>query len=172
MAGADPGVRAVVLDLDDVLLDFRRLDLRATRAALGDRGASFTDRDHRALAGVPDPELFRILRILFNLDAETVDLVAEKERQLLALIEREARPAPEVLETTQRLRGAGYGFALASASSRKVIDAALDVSGLAGACQVVVSGDEVERARPDGLLLAAYRLGVPPGGCRAGLPDA
>jgi beta-phosphoglucomutase-like phosphatase (HAD superfamily) len=169
MPGDDPGVRGVVFDLDDLLVGFRRLDLRATQAALGRHAASFTERDHRGLGGVTDPELFRILRILFNLDAETSDLTAEKEQRLIAWMRREGRPGPGIPGAVHQLRADGFRVGLASASSRRVIDAALGCAGLIGAFQVLVSGDEVERARPDGFLLAAHRLGVPPRHCLAGL---
>lgn len=158
---------AVIFDMDGVLLDSEPLHLRATQAALGARGASYTERDNRAFFGATDAELFRVLRILFDLPASTEALVSAKRSHLVALIRAEARPLPGVPTIPRQLRAAGLGLGLASSSPRPVIDAVLETVGLDRAFQAVVSGDEVARGKPapDGFLLAARRLGVEPARC-------
>jgi HAD superfamily hydrolase (TIGR01509 family) len=165
-----PGRRpllAVVLDMDGVLVDSEPLHLEAARAALGRAGSSFTERDNQAFFGATDPELFRILRILFDLDTTTDALVAAKTAHLERLIRAGARPLPGVPAVPRWLRGAGFALGLASASTGAIIRAVLETVGLDGAFQAIVSGDEVVRGKPapDGFLLAARRLGVAPEAC-------
>jgi len=74
--------------------------------------------------------------------------------------------APEIdgaVETVRRL-AAEWPLALASSSHRRVIDAALDGTGLRDAFRVVISSDEVEHGKPapDVFLEAARRLGAEP----------
>lgn len=157
----------MLFDMDGVLVDSEPLHLRATRAALGDRGPSFTERDNRAFVGATDAEVFRVLRILFDLPTPTAALVAAKIEHLVALIRAEARPMPGVPAVPLRVRAAGLPLGLASSSPRRVIQAVLEVVGLEGAFRAIVSGEEVGRGKPapDVYLMAAGRLGVEPERC-------
>ena len=159
--------QAVIFDMDGVLVDSEPLHLRATQAALGDRGHSFTERDNRAFFGATDEEVFRILRIIFDLPASTGDLVEAKRSHLVALIRAEAQPRPGVPDVLVWLRAAGLSLGLASASPRAVIHAVLETVGLADSFQAIVSGDEVARGKPapDGFVMAARRLAVAPEHC-------
>lgn len=160
-------ISAVIFDMDGVLLDSEPLHLRATQAALGERGASYTERDNRAFFGATDAELFGVLRILFDLPVPAATLVAAKRDRLVALIRTEARPLPGVPAVPRQLRTAGLPLALASSSPRPVVDVVLETLGLEGLFQAVVSGDDVARGKPapDAFLLAARRLGVPAERC-------
>ena len=83
------------------------------------------------------------------------------------MVERYARDgAPAIrgaVETVRRL-ARSWPLALASSSHPRVIDAALDGTGLRDAFRAVVSSDEVDHGKPapDVFLEAARRLGVDP----------
>jgi beta-phosphoglucomutase-like phosphatase (HAD superfamily) len=111
--------------------------------------------------------MFRILRILFDLDASTDDLVGRKRAHLISMVRSQGRGLPGVPDVPLRFREAGLRLGLVSASARPVIDAILEVVGLATAFETVVSGDEVARGKPapDGYLMAARRLAVDPERC-------
>ena len=160
-------IGAILFDMDGVLMDSEPLHLRATQLVLGDRGRSFTERDNLAFVGATDPEVFRVLRILFDLDASTADLVSRKREHLIALVRAEGRPLPGVPEVPLRLRDTGLRLGLVSASARPVIDAVLQAVELHDAFETVVSGDEVARGKPapDGFLMAARRLATDPERC-------
>ena len=160
-------IAVIIFDMDGVLMDSEPLHLRATRFALGDRAQSYTERDNQSFFGATDPEMFRVLRILFDLDASTDELVVRKREHLISLIQHQDRRLPGVPEIPLRFREAGLRLGLVSASARPVIDAALEAVGLSGVFETVVSGDEVARGKPapDGYLMAARRLGVDPGRC-------
>src|SRR5688572_1207947 len=134
-------IDAILFDMDGVLMDSEPLHLRATQLVLGDRGRSFTERDNLAFVGATDPEVFRVLRILFDLDASTADLVSRKREHLIALVRAEGRPLPGVPEVPLRLRDTGLRLGLVSASARPVIDAVLQAVELHDAFETVVSGD-------------------------------
>ena len=159
-------IDAILFDMDGVLMDSEPLHLRATQFALGER-ARYTERDNQSFFGAIDTEMFRILRILFDLDASTDELVRRKREHLVSLIRTEGRGLPGVPEIPLRLREAGLRLGLVSASARPVIDAILEAVGLSGAFETVVSGDEVARGKPapDGYIMAARRLAVEPERC-------
>ena len=160
---------AVVFDMDGVLVDSEPLHFRAVREILASHHATYTERDNQAFFGATDAELFRILRIIHNLEPGTEALVREKTDALVRLIRAEPRPLPGVPEIPRRLRGQGVPLGLASSSVRPLIDATLDVLGLADCFAAIVSGEELLRGKPapDVYLLAARRLGVAPAACLA-----
>jgi HAD superfamily hydrolase (TIGR01509 family) len=160
-------IDAILFDMDGVLMDSEPLHLRATQLALGDRPHSFTVRDNQAFIGATDSEVFRVLRVLFDLEASTAELVQKKREHLIGLVRAEGRRLPGVPEVPLQLRGSGLRLGLVSASARPVIDAILEAVGLGDAFDTVVSGDEVARGKPapDGFLMAARRLGMAPERC-------
>ncbi len=161
------GIAAVIFDMDGVLVDSEPLHLRATQAALGTRGASYTERDNQSFFGATDADLLRLLRILFNLPDTTAALVEAKTAHFITMIRTEGRLRPGVPVVPLTLRQAGLPLALATASRRPVIQAVLERVGLDRAFGAVVSGDEVARGKPapDGFLMAARRLEVEPEQC-------
>jgi HAD superfamily hydrolase (TIGR01509 family) len=160
-------IAAIIFDMDGVLMDSEPLHLRATQFALGDRARSYTERDNQAFFGATDSEMFRVLRILFDLDVSTEELVRRKQEHLVSLIRAEGHGLPGVPHILLGLREAGLRLGLVSASARPVIGAVLETVGLSGAFETVVSGDEVARGKPapDGYLMAARRLAVDPEAC-------
>jgi HAD superfamily hydrolase (TIGR01509 family) len=160
-------IEAVLFDMDGVLIDSEPLHLRATQVALGPRGMSYTERDNRAFLGTMDADMLRVLRILWDLDVPTPSLVETRTRHLVALIHAEGQPLPGVPVVPRELRAAGFALGLVSASPRSVIEAVLGTVGLAGCFGAIVSGDEAARGKPapDGFLMAARRIGVPPERC-------
>jgi HAD superfamily hydrolase (TIGR01509 family) len=165
--GSMTRIAAVIFDMDGVLVDSEPLHHRATQAALGTRGPSYTQRDNQSFFGATDTDLLRLLRILFNLPDTTAALVEAKTAHLITMIRTEGRLRPGVPLVPLTLRQAGLPLALATASRQPVIQAVLERVGLARAFGAVVSGDEVARGKPapDGFLMAARRLAVEPEQC-------
>lgn len=98
-----------------------------------------------------------------------LDLTAEQIEKAIvdAMVDRyrrEGAPAIDSAVGAVRRLASNLPLALASSSHRRVIDAALDGTGLGDAFRAVVSSDEVEHGKPepDVFLEAARRLGVEP----------
>ena len=75
-------------------------------------------------------------------------------------------PSPGADAWVRRLNGEGWLQAVASSAPRLNIEVVLEVLGLAGCFQAIVSAEDVHRGKPDPevFLLAASRLGVAPTG--------
>ncbi len=88
---------------------------------------------------------------------------------LLRELRRPREPAPGVVRLVKRGRELGMRLGVASSSRRIWIDATLSSLGLSDAFDAIVSGDDIERGKPDPriYLLAAQRLGIPPQRCLA-----
>jgi len=160
-------VAAVIFDLDGVIVDSEIWwhEERARWAA--ERGLQWTEDDTRAVMGANSAGWARIMR-------ERLGLPEALEPAILEAIvgrvtDRYRTGAPVIdgaVEAVRRL-AARWPVAVASSAHRRVIDAALEATGLRDTIAVVVSSDEVAHGKPapDVYLEAARRLGVEPGRC-------
>jgi HAD superfamily hydrolase (TIGR01509 family) len=162
MVGA-VGIRAVIFDLDGVLIDSEERWARAKEALVRETGGHWKPEAAHAMLGMSSTEWSRYLHDELGvplapeqINEAVVARMLEDYRRELPLIEG-ARDA--VLRLAER-----WPLALASSSNREVIDVVLEAAGLADAFSVTVSSEEVARGKPapDVYLEAAARLGVAP----------
>jgi HAD superfamily hydrolase (TIGR01509 family) len=157
---------AVIFDCDGTLVDSEPLARTAWQRALSPYGYVLTDDDAEASVGLPYPRVHAYF-------AERVDLPAaepfwsEFTGELFALIDSDLVRFDDAVDAAHELRERGIPVAVASSSPRERLHRTLTRAGLLDAFDVVVAGDEVANGKPapDMFLLAAERLGVPPGEC-------
>jgi HAD superfamily hydrolase (TIGR01509 family) len=157
--------RGVLWDLDGTLVDsgdyhwqswrvvMEPLGLDVTRALFQETFGQKNDRILRGWLG-PDasPELIR----------RTGDAKEAEYRRIARA--RGLTALPGAADWVGRLRAAGWRQAIASSAPRENIDVMLELIGLAGAFDTVVSAEDVTIGKPDPqvFLAAAGRLSVPP----------
>jgi HAD superfamily hydrolase (TIGR01509 family) len=156
-------IKAVVFDLDGVLLDSEVAWNDAKRALVDEIGGRWRDDAPRAMMGMSSPEWSRYLHEELGvplaphaISDAVVDRLAARYRERLPLIDG-AR------EAVERLR-ARWPLALASSSNRPIIDLFLHGSGLGRHFGVTLSSEEVARGKPapDVYLAAAEALEAEP----------
>jgi len=157
-----------VFDLDGVLLDSEQVwdDVREQLAR--ERGGRWSDRAQADMMGMSSPEWSRYMHDVIGLAESPAEIDAEVVRRMLDRYTEQLPLVDGAVEAVSRLAGS-FRLALASSSNRPVIDAVLEVSGLAPLFEATVSSEEVARGKPapDVFLEAAARLAVDPDGCAA-----
>jgi HAD superfamily hydrolase (TIGR01509 family) len=161
-------IEAVIFDLDGVLLQTEELWDEVRERFVRERGGRYDAAAQRAMMGMSSVEWSRFIHEELGVDkppdeisAEVARLLEERYRERLPLI-------PGAVKAVRRL-AARWPLGLASSSNRSLIDAALELSGLAAYFRVTVSSEEVARGKPspDVYLEAAGRLSVAPERCAA-----
>ncbi|HKY88522.1 MAG TPA: HAD family phosphatase [Candidatus Limnocylindrales bacterium] len=156
--------RAVVFDMDGLLLDTERLWLRAERRLLARYGYTFTDADALASIGRGFEESVADYTARAGLPPERAPgLRAELLELVRAEFESGLAGRPGAMELVRRLRGR-VPLALASNTPRALVEFALDTAGIREAFDAVVSAQDVARPKPapDIYLAACEALGVAP----------
>jgi len=162
------GVKAVVFDLDGVIIDSEEVWEEVRRGYVAEFGKQFRADSQDRMMGMSTGEWSRHLaqevgvpRTPEQVAADVLGRMAERYRDDLPLI-------PGAVEAVRRI-GERFTLALASSSARILIDQVLSTAGLTDAFQVTLSTEEVPRGKPypDVYLAAAEKLGLSPAVCAA-----
>ena len=160
-------IRAVVFDMDGVLVDSEPFGFEAMRRVMARYGLPYGEAENAEFLGRTTLDSCRILKTRHRLPESEETLADWYVEGMLEQIASGPIPMAGVPEVLRGVRAAGYQLALASSAEPRVIDANLDALGLRPLFEAVVSGTQVARGKPapDVFLAAAERLGVPPAAC-------
>jgi HAD superfamily hydrolase (TIGR01509 family) len=161
-------IEAVVFDLDGLLIESEEVWDSVCERYVLEQGGRYDSEVQRTMMGMSAPEWSRYLHDVAGVPEEPDAIDAEVVRRLLAEYRRALPLLRGAVEAVRRI-AARYPLALASSSNREVIDAVLELAGIAELFQVTVSSEEVARGKPepDVYLEAARRLAVHAESCAA-----
>ena len=161
-------IRAVVFDLDGVLIDSEQVWDDIREALAHERGGRWHEGAQRDMMGMSSPEWSRYMH-------ERIGLAEPPEEINRIVVERmleryaEGPPwLPGAIDAVRRL-AADFVLGLASSSNRELIDRVLEAGGIAACFRATASSEEVAAGKPapDVYLEVARRLGVDPHECTA-----
>jgi beta-phosphoglucomutase family hydrolase len=160
-------IRALLFDMDGVLVDSNPLHCRVWGEYNAQFGVETTEAMHEMMYGKRTDQIIRDFLGQHLTDDEVLRHSRAKEalyRERLKPVFRETL-VPGVLEFIDRHRG--LPLAVASNAEPANIDAVIDLAGLRGRVGATVNGFEVAHPKPapDIFLRAAELLGVPPENC-------
>ena len=156
--------RAVVFDMDGLLLDTEILWQRAETRLFARHGSEFTFEDKLTVMGTSAAFTGEFFARRLGLSPDHAPVLIREVSDLMHdELQQQVDGRPGAIELVERLRGR-VPLGLASNSPRFLINAALTRAGLTDAFDAVVSSDDVahHKPAPDIYLLVCERLGVAP----------
>lgn len=159
-------IRAVIWDLDGVIIDSADAHRRAWQRMAREEGLTMTDADFWATFGKRNNDIIAIL--WGEMPAERVKSLADrKEMYFREFVRETAAPLPGSIELMRGLHEAGFAQALASSAPIENIDLISETLHLKQYLTVLVSGESVPHGKPapDIFLKAAEGLHMPPQAC-------
>ena len=155
--------RAVVFDLDGVIVSTEEVWDRVREDLARERGGRWAPDAHTTMMGMSTPEWTAYMHRDLGVPMSPEEIAAEVERRLVARYEDDLPLIPGAAEAVRAL-AAELPLGLASSSTPGLIAAVLRIAGIAACFRVTVSSQEVARGKPapDVYLHALGALGVAP----------
>jgi beta-phosphoglucomutase len=162
-------IKAVVFDMDGVLIDAKEWHYEALNRALNHFGYNITRLDHlTTFDGLPTRKKLEMLTLERGLPTGLHAFLNDlKQIYTTELIHSRCKPTFAHEYALSRLRDAGYKLAVASNSVRATVELMMERSWLKPYLEVLISNQDVARAKPDPEMYrtAAARLGLEPNEC-------
>lgn len=158
-------IDGVVFDMDGVLADTEPIHGLAFLDVLAEYGAVATSEDYLWTVGRGSNEIWQGVRDRWQI-ADSIQILATSfERYLLPRL-LHVVPAPGAIAFVEDLRCAGVPIALASSSSRRIVDQTLRVLGLEAAFAATIAGSEGGPPKPHPAIYLAAAAGLGAGAAR------
>jgi HAD superfamily hydrolase (TIGR01509 family) len=159
---------AVIFDLDGVLLDSERAWESARRKLAVESGGHWFDDAQGQMMGMSSPEWTRWMHNELGVPLEPEAIFDAVTKELSEAYRAKLPLLPGARQAVTRM-AEHWPLAIASSSSRILIDLVLDLAELDRFFKGSVSSEEVERGKPapDVYLEAAAKLGIEPSKCVA-----
>lgn len=160
--------RAVIFDMDGVLVDSYRAHFESWKALAAEHGRSFSEEEFARTFGRTSRDIIESLWGASGFSPGAVERMDQRKEALFR--ERVAYDFPEMAgarELVVSLRDAGFAVAVGSSGPPENVDLVLARLGSRDLFDAVVTGRDVTRGKPDPqvFLLAADRLGRTPQHC-------
>jgi beta-phosphoglucomutase len=162
----NPKIKAVIFDMDGVLIDAREWHYEALNRALALLGYEITRYEHlTTYDGLPTKSKLRMLSVERGLPEELhAFLNSLKQQYTLELVATSCKPVFHHQYALSQLKASGYLLGVASNSVRRTVEEMMERSDLMGYLDVMFSNEDVSRPKPDPEMYVAAmeRLGVRP----------
>ena len=164
-----PSERAVIFDMDGVIVDSEPLYAEALDAVFGRLGIALNPADHRAVIGKSVAFTWEYLIDRFELDGDIRDWLPIYDQSVSNVLSKKATAAHGLHRLLDCLKANGVHIGLATGSTTKWANIILNRLGVVAYFEAVATSDMVLESKPapDLYLLAASKLGIPPGICLA-----
>ncbi|MGF7454018.1 hexitol phosphatase HxpB [Pasteurella bettyae] len=156
-------IKAIIFDMDGVLIDSEPLWKQAGIETFNTYGIPVTWKDMMALTGIPAKGVATLLYEKYHLSPLPIDEMADKFNQHAINLILEKKPLISgVKETLEKLTALGYKMAIASASPRSLLEGITKSCGIDQYFTYLSSATELSynKPHPEVWLNAAKVLGV------------
>lgn len=162
-------IKAVIFDMDGVLIEAKDWHYEALNKALGLFGMEISRYDHLVTYdGLPTKKKLEMLSTERGLPLELHEFINDmKQQYTLEIVYAQCKPRFYHEYALSRLKQEGYKLAVASNSIRKTVQIMMEQSALLGYLDFYLSNQDVKIGKPDPEIYtkAIQKMGLSPQEC-------
>lgn len=162
-------IKAILFDMDGVLIDAKDWHYEALNKALGLFGLGISRYDHlHTFDGLPTKVKLKMLSEQYYLPEELHPFINRvKQKYTIELTDLRCRPMFHHEYALSRLHRAGYQIAVCSNSIRNTIETMMQKAALREYVDLIVSNEDVKNSKPDPEMYqtAIRKFGLQPKEC-------
>lgn len=144
-------IKAVLFDMDGVLIDAKDWHYKALNEALNLFGLQISKYDHLyTFDGLPTKMKLKMLSLQYYLPEQLHGFINEvKQKNTIRYVNDLCRPRFNHEYTLSRLSAEGYKIAVCSNSIRNTIEEMMNHAALKEYLDLIISNEDVTKAKPD-----------------------
>lgn len=163
-------IKAIIFDLDDVIVNSSPIHFVAYEKALADFGIAAPKIEgalRRDIYGMRIKEIMELLAREFKMNVDVEALTKHRNAYFMELVKEGVEPMPGLYKLVDNITKWGLKRAVASSGVRDYVEAVLEQLDIKDFFEGIVTGDDVKNPKPapDGFLMAAKKLSVEPRYC-------
>jgi beta-phosphoglucomutase len=162
-------IKAIIFDMDGVLIDAREWHYETLNKALNLFGAQISRYDHLVtFDGLPTRKKLEMLSMEGGFPRGLHDFVNElKQQYTMEVVYTKCKPVFQQQYALSRLKSDGYKLAVCSNSIRKSVEIMMEKSSLIEYLDFFLSNQDVKNGKPDPemYILAMKKLNLVPDEC-------
>ncbi|OGD95032.1 hypothetical protein A3B52_03240, partial [Candidatus Curtissbacteria bacterium RIFCSPLOWO2_01_FULL_41_28] len=160
-------IKAVIYDMDDLMVNSYALHIEASDRVFQRHGVDQKKVPEHIRAGLVGMRVSDILKYLVDylkLDVNLENLQEKRSAIFLDLVNKNLKTMPGLLQSLKLFKKNKFKIALASSGTKKYINVVLAKFKIADYFDVIVSGDDIKRGKPDPEIfsVAVKKLGLKP----------
>lgn len=162
-------IKAIIFDMDGVLIEAKEWHYEALNLALGIFGAEISRYDHLVtFDGLPTKKKLEMLSLEGGFPRKLHGFVNDlKQQYTMEMVYARCKPVFHHKYALSKLKLEGYKIAVCSNSVRKTIEIMMEKSGLAEYLDFYISNEDVTKSKPDPEMYtkAIEKMGLQPHEC-------
>jgi beta-phosphoglucomutase-like phosphatase (HAD superfamily) len=144
-------IKAIIFDMDGVLIDAKEWHYEALNAALKLFGCEISRYDHLVtFDGLPTKKKLEMLSLEGGFPRKLHEFVNDlKQQYTMEIVYTKCKPVFQHQYALAKLNAEGFRLAVGSNSVRRTIDVMMEKAGLAKYIEFFLSNEDVEKSKPD-----------------------
>ena len=162
-------IKAVIFDMDGVLIEAKEWHYEALNRALRLFGFEISRYDHLiTFDGLPTARKLQMFSAQYDLPVELHGFInTMKQSYTMEIVHAQCKPRFTHQYALSKLKAGGYRLAVASNSIRSTVEVMMRLAELRPYLEFMISNEEVSNPKPDPEMysIAIRKLGVSPSEC-------
>lgn len=163
-------IKAIIYDMDDLMVKSHPLHVRATDELLKEfnhKSSDIPSEIRSSFVGRRVRDISQEIIHTLKLDIKVESFIKKRSEHFLVLVKKELVTMPGLIESLELFKSNNCKIALASSGTKQYINLVLDKFNIRNYYDVIVSGEDVTfgKPHPETYLVASEQLGLKPEEC-------